>query len=178
LLISKVKQYLTSVGEPAGPTQRIAMPEADSAINLFDTEAPVTPPDDNEKTMMLPGGPFGDSLFAENPPAEQASPPELPKSSLDIDSVKPVGEVVFGEEAFPEVELGAQEEEKEEENLFVTQKAESSKEDEKFVGREEREFEYSSGPVVEAPFGEKPGVSESVPLILPTADEPFGDVFK
>jgi CheY-like chemotaxis protein len=174
LLISKVKQYL---GESVGPTQRIKMPEADSAINLFDTEASAAPPDDDEKTMMLPGGPFGNALFAEQMPEDNKSG-ESSNVPVDIDAVKPVGEVVFGAESFPQVELGAEEEEQEEKNLLTPENGKSPAGDERFAGREEQEFEYSSGPVIESPFADKAGVPESVPLILPNADEPFGDVFQ
>ncbi len=179
LLITKVKQYLSAVGssqEP--PSLPIFAQEPDSAINLFDSEA-AKPPDDSEKTMMLPGGPFG-SMFAAEPAPYEEEPPaqEPPRVPVDIDVVKPVNEPVFGEESFPEVELGA--DQQEEENLLgqTTLRIEKpANEDQRFAGREEQEFEYKSGPVTEVPetAASEPG---SIPLILPNAEDPFADVFQ
>jgi CheY-like chemotaxis protein len=179
LLIKKVKQYL-SPGDSAGTESSSSMfaQEADSAINLFDTDAPVTPPDDSEKTMMLPGGPFGSMFAAEPAPYEEESTSINQKPAIDIDAVKPVNEPVFGEESFPGVELGAEQEE--EQNIFEQPTLRMDVppgQNDKFGGRQEQEFEYSSGPVIDA--SNKPeSAPGSIPLILPDAEDPFGDVFQ
>jgi CheY-like chemotaxis protein len=167
LLISKVKHYLSGVTPESSASTSVFTQETESAINLFDTE-PVLKPEESEKTMVLPGGPF-ETMFS--PESHETSKPEL-----DIDAVKPVGEVVFGEDALPAVELGAEEEE--EKSLFgAPEEMEvATGEEGLFAGRQEQEFEYTSGPVLEvSPTSESEG---SIPLILPSADEPFGDVFQ
>jgi CheY-like chemotaxis protein len=179
LLISKVKQYLSpDTAVHSASSASMFAQEADSGINLFDTETPMEPPDDAEKTMMLPGGPFGSMFAAEPVPYdEESSLEKKPKTSIDVDAVKPLNEPVFGEENFPEVQLGAEPEE--EENLFqqsTLKMALPSEEESKFSGREEQEFEYSSGPVVDASAKAEP--EGSIPLILPDAEDPFGDVFQ
>ncbi|MGH9856205.1 MAG: response regulator, partial [Acidobacteriota bacterium] len=181
LLIKKVKQYLSpGSGIETASSPAMFAQEPDSAINLFDTDAPVEPPDDSEKTMMLPGGPFGSMFAAEPAPYEEESSAAAPeKTPVDINTVKPVNEPVFGEESFPGVELGAEQEE-EEPNLFEqpTLRMDSApKQDDKFAGRQEQEFEYSSGPVHDAPKQSEPAAG-SIPLILPDAEDPFGDVFQ
>jgi hypothetical protein len=128
--------------------------------------------------MILPGNPFGSMSVEEPAQHEEEAPREISRSALDIDAVKPVGEVVFSEEGSPQVELGTEEEEQ---NLFgqISEQTEiPAGEDELFSGRQEQEFEYTSGPVLEVPAtpeSESPG---SIPLILPSTEEPFGDVFE
>ncbi|HMD80339.1 MAG TPA: response regulator, partial [Anaerolineales bacterium] len=181
LLITKVKQYLSSGGGARlqeTPSPSIFAQEADTGINLFDTDTVVQQPNDAEKTIMLPGGPFG-SMFASEPASfEEESSPEAKKSSIDVEAVKPVNEPIFEEENFPEVQLGAEAEE--EENLVGQSTLRMDfpvGEKDKFAGREEQEFEYSSGPVLDAkePSSEPVG---SIPLILPDAEDPFADVFQ
>lgn len=181
LLISKVKQFLSAAGSASREaTPAIFAQEPESAINLFDTESNVKPPDDAEKTMMLPGGPFGEMFTSEPAPyEEEATPVDRKKSAVDIDAVRPVDEPIFDEENFPQVELGAEQEE--EENLFgqATLKLERPQEDgERFAGRQEQEFEYTSGPVLETPAPPSVEPAGSIPLILPDAEDPFGDVFQ
>jgi hypothetical protein len=171
LLISKVKHYLSGAAPESTASASIFNQETESAINLFDTEPDVKHLDDDEKTMMLPRGPFGSA----EPVSHEEAPREGSRSEMDIDAVRPVGEVVFGEDAIPAVELGAEEEEK---SLFgASAEMEVDAEEEGlFSGRQEQEFEYTSGPVLEvSPTTESEG---SIPLILPSADEPFGDVFQ
>jgi CheY-like chemotaxis protein len=172
LLISKVKQHLTP--DTADTISEVPMfaQDSDSAINLLDTENSASaPPDDNEKTMMLPGGPFG-SMFAESLPQDEEAPSEPPRIPTDLASVNPVGEVIFEEGEFPQVELGSEEEEDQDQDQETINLPSSVEEmNQAFTGREEQEFEYSDSDVA--------GLSEnSVPLILPDAEEPFGDVFQ
>jgi len=180
LLISKVKHFLSSTPPQSGASTSVFTQEPESGINLFDTEPDLTPPDENEKTMMLPGGPFGTMFSAETIPYEEEAPREPLRSELDIDAVKPVGEVVFGEEALPAVELGAEEEEEEDKNLFgASEEMEAAVgEEDLFSGRREQEFEYTSGPVLEVSATPESESEGSIPFILPSAEEPFGDVFQ
>ena len=170
LLISKVKQYIS--GSPPTPTAEIPMfaQESDSAINLFDSESlpPVsTPDDDGEKTMMLPGGPFG-SMFAEELPQEEEHQQEKARPPVEVENVLPVGEVIFSEEEFPPVELGTEEDDNQPTvNLASSQLAEDS--GGPFAGREEQVFEYTGSDLEE---------SNSIPLVLPDREEPFSDVFQ
>jgi CheY-like chemotaxis protein len=179
LLIKKVKQYLSpGSGTETGSSPTMFAQEPDSAINLFDTDAPA-PPDDSEKTMMLPGGPFGSMFAAEPAPYEEEPSSSASKTPVDVDAVKPVNEPVFGEENFSGVELGAQEEE-EAENLFnqpTLRMDLTPGQEDKFGGRQEQEFEYSSGPVLDTSKKSEPAAG-SIPLILPDAEDPFGDVFQ
>lgn len=169
LLINKVKQYIPGTSVSASPTASMFVPEADTAINLFDSEnieVSSQPTDDNEKTMMLPGGPFG-NMFAESLPQDQEVHLEEPKPAVDVEKVVPVGEVIFAEEEFPPVELGSDEYDQPTVNL--SQPPEDL--GQAFSGREEQEFEYS-GADLALPQ------ENSVPLVLPEADEPFTDVFQ
>lgn len=178
LLISKVKHYLAGAAPESRPSTSVFNEEPESGgINLFDTEPEYQPPDDNEKTMMLPGGPFGSGFSPE--PSEEETPQKTSRPDVDIDSVKPVGEVVFGEEGFPAVELGAEEEE-EEKNLFGAseEKETITGAEIPFSGREEQEFEYTSGPVLEVSAALESESEGSIPLILPDSEEPFDDVFQ
>jgi|GEM_PF-976868 len=167
LLITKVKQHLSAGIDNTSPGAPMFAQEPDSAI-LFDSEssADSRPPDDEEKTMMLPGGPFG-NIFAESLPQEEEPSPEASRTLVDIDSVKPVGEVLFSEEEFPQVELGSEEDNQETLNLPSV----VGEMDQAFTGREEQEFEYSDSDLAQS--HENP-----VPVILPEAEEPFGDVFQ
>src|SRR5262249_53483919 len=67
-------------------------------IGLDKMSAP-KPADDTEKTMMLPGPPsFGVNMFAESEPVEEAeAEPPTRRLELDIDKIKPAGEIVFDE---------------------------------------------------------------------------------
>ena len=174
LLIKKVKQYLSvdSMQQPSAAP--MFAQEPDSAINFFDAEPGITPPDDSEKTMMLPGGPFGNMFASEPAPFEEEGSGTPLKSTVDIDAVKPVDEPVFGEENFPGMELGA-----EDDDEMLSQSTikieKPSLDSGKFAGREEPEFEYRSGPVDVPAQSSEP---ESIPFILPSAEDPFGDVFQ
>ncbi len=177
LLISKVKQYLSA--SPAAEPSPVFAEESDASIPLFDNEIEeqAKPPEDNERTMMLPAGTFG-NMFAEPLPLEEEVSP-VPAVPVDIDSVIPVGEPVFDEASFPEVELGAEEEEAGTESMSRVDLPASMSEMEPFSGREEREFEFNSGSVkVPSVSAGEPESLGSIPLILPEADEPFGDVFE
>jgi CheY-like chemotaxis protein len=171
LLISKVKQYIS--GSPPTPTAEIPIfaEESDSAINLFDSESlpPVSEPvDDGEKTMMLPGGPFG-SMFAEELPPEEEPKQEKPRPQVEIENVLPVGEPIFSEEEFPQVELGSEDDDQETVNVASSQLADPV--GEAFSGREEQVFEYTGSDLEESQ-------ANSIPLVLPDTEEPFSDVFQ
>ena len=169
LLISKVKQYLSAGGKaPQTASSPVCAQEPDSGIHLFDTESSEKPPEDMEKTMMLPGGPFG-SMFASEPaPYEEEPRDSSDRRPIDVEAAKPVNEVVFDEENFSPVDLGSDEEDLSQATLKIERK-----EDGRFAGREEKEFDYNT----DASPASAPDLPGSIPLILPNAEDPFGDVF-
>ena len=181
LLISKVKQYLSTSrsddSSRSAASAAVFAQEPDGGINLFDTDSVVKPPEDNEKTMMLPGGPFG-TMFASEPTPYEEEVKQTRRDPSEIEAAKPVNEMIFEEDNFAGVELGT---EQEDGNLFnqATLKIEPGQADNgRFSGRDEQEFEYRSGPVLEPPSGPAQEPPGSIPFILPSAEDPFSDVFQ
>jgi CheY-like chemotaxis protein len=163
LLINKVKQHISGEESATQVESPVFAQETDTAIHFENEESEEAPPDDAEKTMMLPGGPFG-SMFADSPPQIETQSEES-RSPVDLESINPVGEVVFNEGEIPAVELGSEEESQETVNLSPA----SEDSGDAFQGREEQEFEFNES-------GAQQSVAP-VQFVVPEAEEPFGDVF-
>lgn len=182
-LTAKVKEFLEAPAAPSanvettGPMDAIfasAPPTSEQYFTSMDTPVPEPvqqPPDDEEKTMMLPNA---SNIFAEAPPFDyDKTDPGVP---LNIEEAKPLDEPVFDAaqmDSMPAVDFGAEEEPVEEEEPAVVA-------GDSFTGVEETEFAMP-----DSPFGEREEPAfETEPPTAPYAaapiiggDEPFGDVF-
>lgn len=182
LLTAKVKELMASSAPAAAPAATEPAPDmfagmaAPSDEGFFDTPSePVAAPPDNEKTMMIPGPPgFGSSLFADAPPSFADEPTPVPKAPVDVDAVKPEGEMVFEESELasmpeelpppePEVEYAAPKDESPAFPGFDEPTLEPPAEEEAFAP--------APPPAPEAPK------VESTPAVVAGLDDPFGDVF-
>lgn len=184
LLTAKVKEL---IGQGA-PAPAPAAPEPDMFAEMPAPpeggffEAPEAPeplaaaPPDNEKTMMLPGPPgFAANMFAEAPPFEQDVTP-VPKAPVNVDAIKPEGEMVFEESelaSLPE-ELPVPEPEA---AVPGTEYSEPKDESPAFPGFDEPMIEPPAeeeafAPAPAAAVAEEPGVA-----VVSGSEDPFGDVF-
>lgn len=147
------------------------------------------PPDDSEKTMMLPSPlSFTGSMFAEAPPMEEVPEPDLEERTVPVETVTPMNEPVFEMaqmESAAESQEPAPEPEPEPEHQEMPEP-----EGDAFAGREDVEFSFdtqpgvatpSPAPEMESPFADEE--AEPVPppasmSFVPAAEDPFGDVFE
>ncbi len=185
LLISKVRYVILTRGEPqdiTGPTKVVFAPSDEitgPTVAVFE-QAPALsedffsssipeqetepPPDDGERTMMIPRPPlFSQNIFAENPPGDVPVEQET-KPPVDVQAVSPEYEPVFEPyQAFPGDEEPAEEEVEE------LDKVEYSELDsgDAFQGHQEVEFTMP----------ENRKQDEIPPVISMPGEEPFGEVF-
>lgn len=199
LLLTRVKELISgaSVTTPAAAP---IFAESPAHENVFEAAAHPEesfrfddqPPDDTEKTMMLPGPPtdLDPDMFAAGPPAfEESMEPSPARSVVDPDLAKPEGEMVFEEQALAELP-----QEPVEETPAVEQPVESPFESASFPGFQEPELTMEPEPreAFEAPEPPAPSASENAfeveePVASPAqempaivtggGDDPFGDVF-
>jgi CheY-like chemotaxis protein len=207
VLTSKVKELMgggenpattAEIPAPAAPSPFLDEPAEQQGIfsavpetaiqglemNAEPMQAP-PPPDDSEKTMMLPSPlSFSGSMFAEMPPMEnmEAEPePESTQRNMPVESMTPASEPVFEMtdlESAPQPEVA----EEPEEPVEAEEPAGGA-----FGGREEAEFSFDTQPGVkmtppappeESPFADVMATPIPTPPSVVTAgDDPFGDVF-
>jgi CheY-like chemotaxis protein len=175
LLTTKVKELIEQAASAPAAPQPDMFAEVSAPVEegFFDT--PVAPesiaaPPDNEKTMMLPGPPgFGASMFADAPPFEEEMTP-VPKIPVDVDAVKPEGEMVFEEN-----EMASMPEELPAPELSGMEYSEVRDESPGFPGFEEQMIE----PPAEEAFAAVPAPSAEEAKVAAVSDfeDPFGDVF-
>ena len=166
LLTVKVKELMPRA-EPEG----INHPEAASVSDMFAETQPTAQMgavEDSERTMMIPGPAFSASnIFAEASPfaeeVEEEAQPEPPRPPVDIDAITPAYEPVFDADEIPS-----------EEGQKI-ESTESQYEAGSAFRREETEFDMEPSQPPHQPQREE--FVEGPTLILPSAEEPFGDVF-
>jgi len=175
-LTAKVKEYLDAPAAPSqnveitGPMDQIfaSAPAQNeqffTSMNTPVPEAVQQPPDDEEKTMMLPNAA---NMFAEAPPFDyDKTDPGVP---MNVEESKPVDEPVFDAaqmDSMPAVDFGSEEE-------APAQEEPSVAEGDAFTGFEETEFAAPDEPVFES--AQSASHQSAAPII--GGDEPFGDVF-
>ncbi|PWT89092.1 MAG: hypothetical protein C5B54_09500, partial [Acidobacteria bacterium] len=188
-LTAKVKEFLFSVPIPHG-AESVEQPSSgqnifaespapsDSFFASFGSEAAeeptiAQPPDDSEKTMMLPEA---TKMFAETPPfAEDTKPGIIPQEHLALeDTVKPQDEPVFDEQemaAMPAADFAPV---PDDEPVAAVEEPQGNA----FMPAEESEFVMPPEP--EAMSGHTPmsvSASAGSSSVIAPSDDPFGDVF-
>lgn len=168
-----------------------AIPPMDAPLDLHSS----APPDDAEKTMMLPSPlSFTGNMFAEMPPMEEPAEPDVEQHTVPVETVTPMNESVF---EMAELDSARQPEiidEPEAEPELADLPEEPS--GGLFSGRDEMEFSFDTTQpgvmaqpartVDDTPFVDDSPFAEAEPMpaqappsagFVPATDDPFGDVF-
>ncbi|HSP07022.1 MAG TPA: response regulator, partial [Acidobacteriota bacterium] len=207
LLTSKVKELVerslpaTTMEIPA-PSPFLAEPPeqegifstvpADSGMEppteLIHSMPPSPPPDDSEKTMMLPSPvSFTSNMFAEEPPMEETAPESLSEErTVPVETVTPMNEPLFEMKDLEGVHEPERLEEVPEPEIVEMPEPPGGP----FEGREEVEFSFDTQPgvpeeappqpAVESPFSDldkTPVPPLTRPSFVPATGDPFADVF-